>query len=126
MTRTISFAISTDFVIWLSEQLAEGPCVGFCRLLILSGHRWQMEVGRKVRVPLTNTDDHRRHVRILFAPVHNANRHPLVQVCFFFSSFSYQSRPLVIDAIHKAQMSRFVRASKYRQEKLRIHLEADN
>lgn len=49
MRRTISFAISADFVIWLFEQLAESSCVCLCRLLVLRDHRWQMEVGSKVR-----------------------------------------------------------------------------
>jgi hypothetical protein len=55
--RTISFAISADFVIWLFEQLAESSCVRLCRLLVLSDHRWQMEVGSKVRVRVTDIGD---------------------------------------------------------------------
>jgi hypothetical protein len=47
--RTVPFAISADFVIWLFEQLAKSPCVCLCRLFVLRGHRWQMEVGGKVR-----------------------------------------------------------------------------
>lgn len=69
MRRTVPFAISTHFVIWLFEQFAESSCIRFCSLLILNGHRWQMEVGSKVGVRLTNTGD-RRHVRIVLLLVH--------------------------------------------------------
>lgn len=69
MSHTVPFAISTDFVIWSFEQFAESSCIRFCGLLILNGHRWQMEVGSKVGVRLTDAGD-RRHVQIVLLLVH--------------------------------------------------------
>jgi len=81
-----------------------------------------MEVGSKVRVPLTDMDDH-RHARIQFALV------TPITICSSRSvppNLSSTAQPFVADVICLVRMSRFVRASKYRQEKLRIHLEAGN
>lgn len=72
--RTVSFAIGTDFIIWLFEQLAESPCVRFCRLLVLIDHRWQMEVGSEVCAC-----DQRTRSLSSACPC-NLNYHPLTQV----------------------------------------------
>jgi hypothetical protein len=81
-----------------------------------------MEVGSKVRVPLTNTGDHRHVLKFCFALVTPITILP-IQVCSQALAIKFS---FLADAIHTVQMSRFVRASKYRQENLRIHLEAGN
>jgi len=118
--RTVPFAVSADFVIWSFEQLAESAGIRLCRLLILRSHRWQMEVGSKVRGPLTDVGDHRHHVQIqtlfeLVTPITIYSSRSVPQVSVI------KLHLFAADAIYTVQMSRFVRASKYRQEDLRNH-----
>ena len=80
-----------------------------------------MEVASKVRGACAFSRDGRSPPRRNLLHC-NANHHLFIQVCL--SSAGAKFDLFAADAIHTVQMSRFVRASKYRQEHLRIHPQA--